>query len=489
MIDVSYILNIISNFYYISYDEFIETNRDNIEKYAEEHRDEILLEMIHGDFSYLFDQYKNEFIETYRSEHFEDYRLQYYLSYYKDHYKTEYDGYFQQYKQDNPGATDEEAANHADEMALSTGYKENANIWAIDQADGRIASECANPAAEYAEEKAMADENVIQALPTYTQNMFYQANHPQYNDKYNGDLIWRYESILRSGRYDSDDGTYYAKESDYAEAIAFFRDFINDYSDYYDFSLPQVSLIDENTSIAYGTDFTVAGVYCGMEGRSSILFSQSDCDALHARYGQDQGSSYTASETKYERTADARYNLIAMRFPDRGTLSSIVYGSKAEDTDDDSFYTLYSGITMSLNQVNSMIGTFEQIFLWVGLVMALFSMLLLFNFISVSISYKKKEIGILRAVGARSADVFKIFYSESAIIAAICFVLAMVASFITCGILNNTLAGQLGVSIFVFGPLSWLVMLGIAVVTSIIATFLPVYGIAKRRPVESIRAL
>ena len=121
--------------------------------------------------------------------------------------------------------------------------------------------------------------------------------------------------------------------------------------------------------------------------------------------------------------------------------------------------------------------------------MAVFSMLLLFNFISVSISYKKKEIGILRAVGARSADVFKIFYSESAIIALICFVLAMVASFITCGVLNSMLASELGASIFVFGPVSWLLMLGIAVVTSVIATFLPVYGIAKRKPVESIRAL
>lgn len=136
-----------------------------------------------------------------------------------------------------------------------------------------------------------------------------------------------------------------------------------------------------------------------------------------------------------------------------------------------------------------MLTAFEQIFLWVGVVMAVFSMLLLFNFISVSITYKKKEIGILRAVGARSADVFKIFYSESAIIAVICFALAMAACFILCPILNREVAGVLGASIFVFGPLSWLVMLGIAVITSMIATFLPVYGIAKRKPVESIRSL
>ena len=94
-----------------------------------------------------------------------------------------------------------------------------------------------------------------------------------------------------------------------------------------------------------------------------------------------------------------------------------------------------------------------------------------------------------RRRGARSADVFKIFYSESIIITAICFVLAMAASFVVCGVLNSELAGALGATIFVFGPLSWIVMLGIAVVTSFIATFLPVCSIAKRKPVESIRSL
>ena len=93
-------------------------------------------------------------------------------------------------------------------------------------------------------------------------------------------------------------------------------------------------------------------------------------------------------------------------------------------------------------------------------------------------------------MGARSADVFKIFYSESAIITAICYVLAIIGSFIVCAVLNNQFSAALGgVSIFVFGPLSWIVMLAIAIATSFIATFLPVYGIAKRKPVESIRAL
>lgn len=177
-------------------------------------------------------------------------------------------------------------------------------------------------------------------------------------------------------------------------------------------------------------------------------------------------------------------------FPDsESVLRTLLAGENQIDAETDTFYTINSLISANLNMVNGMIDQMSDIFLYIGITLAAFAMLLLFNFISVSIANKKKEIGILRAVGARSTDVFKIFYSESVIITAICFVLAMVASFVVCAVLNNTIQGMIGASIFVFGPLSWLVMLGIAVVTSVIATFLPVYSAAKRKPVESIRAL
>lgn len=241
-------------------------------------------------------------------------------------------------------------------------------------------------------------------------------------------------------------------------------------------------------------DFTIVGFFygtmCSQNGSAAYL-SENDYQRIRAEAASDMESSYYSEEvTKYQKEADARYNYIAIEFPDsESTLRTLLQGENVINADNDLTFVVYSVISAQLSMVNGLIETLWQIFLYVGIVMAVFAMLLLFNFISVSISYKKKEIGILRAVGARSADVFKIFYSESIIITAICFVLAIIACFVTCGLLNNTVTGAIGASIFVFGPLSWLVMLGIAVVTSFIATFLPVYSIAKRKPVESIRAL
>ena len=233
--------------------------------------------------------------------------------------------------------------------------------------------------------------------------------------------------------------------------------------------------------------FTVAGFYFDCN-KSDPMFSQSVVDSLVASFGYADSQSWK-QETKYVVPANAKYTAVVFLFPsDTGLLRSAVDNSNVV-ADDDSFYALASPLSDSVETVSTMIEQFETVFLWIGIVMAVFSMLLLFNFISVSISGKKKEIGILRAVGARSTDVFKIFFSESAIIAGICFVLSMIASFVVCFLLNKTFINMVGAAILVFGPLSWLILLGIAAVTSFIATFLPVYTIARKKPVESIRAL
>ena len=141
--------------------------------------------------------------------------------------------------------------------------------------------------------------------------------------------------------------------------------------------------------------------------------------------------------------------------------------------------------------VNELIEELSLIFLIIGIVLAVFAALLLFNFISMSISNKRKEIGILRAVGARGTDVFKIFLSESGIIVGICTAIALIGTIILTLVINNLLKVRVGldVTLFVFGPLSILLMVAIAVVVALVSTFLPVYFAARKKPVESIRAL
>lgn len=300
-------------------------------------------------------------------------------------------------------------------------------------------------------------------------------------------------SILKNGQYYQDNVNYGATTKDFNDALSFLANYISEETvadwcyELYDMSGFEVGtgaldvvgfFYNEPGVSVYGVMLLNNNVYNSLVN----IFGVSN-------YGNDpNGEYYYAEESKYVSGKNDYYNYFIIPFPEDSVLTALVNDENVYAADDSTF-VLSSPLSEQMNNVNTLIASLKTVFLWVGVAMALFSMLLLFNFISVSIANKKKEIGILRAVGARSADVFKIFYSESAIITTICFALAMIVCFVICPILNVKIAATLGASIFVFGPMSWLVMLAIAVFTSIAATFLPVYSIARKKPIESIRAL
>ena len=152
-------------------------------------------------------------------------------------------------------------------------------------------------------------------------------------------------------------------------------------------------------------------------------------------------------------------------------------------------YELNNEVSNMLELMNNMVETLSQVFLYVGIGFAVFTALMLFNFISVSISYKKREIGILRAVGARGADVFGIFFNESMIITLINWVLASVATVLGASAINNSLRGGTGFTLTLLnvGIRQFALILGVGVLVAFISTFLPVLRISRKRPIDAIR--
>ena len=206
---------------------------------------------------------------------------------------------------------------------------------------------------------------------------------------------------------------------------------------------------------------------------------------------QKANLSYSESITKYKNEDGAIFTKLYIPYDHSDSQTRYLWDiySNEEFAEDDSRFGLCGSHIDSLQMIDSFVTELSTIFFYVGLVLALFAILLFSNFISVSISQKKREIGILRAVGARSLDVFKIFFSESLVIAAICSVLSIAGSSILCGVLNTELGSALGASIFVFGVASVLIIFAIALLTAFLATFLPVWNAAKKKPVDSIRAI
>ena len=133
--------------------------------------------------------------------------------------------------------------------------------------------------------------------------------------------------------------------------------------------------------------------------------------------------------------------------------------------------------------VNSTVSLLKKISLGLWLGFTAFAILLMFAFISASISAKKKDIGILRAIGARSADVFMIFWAEALMVALTCLILSIAVTAIICPVLNKELPDTdlINISVMDFGWLNALMMAGVSVVTATIATIIPVLIYSKNR--------
>ncbi len=255
-----------------------------------------------------------------------------------------------------------------------------------------------------------------------------------------------------------------------------------------------IKFFDDYNEMAFGEvrEFTIVGVWKvpGSYDTNRILFADETAEKLweEQKVNIEYYSEYT---TTYKEAAGAIYGTLFLPYDHSEECTQQLWEiySNNEYGSDGSKNTLTSMLISNLEMVDMMVEELSKVFLYVGIVLAVFAALLLSNFISVSISYKKKEIGILRAVGARSLDVFKIFFSESFVITLICVVLSVIGSIVCCNIVNGILVPMIGASLFVFGIVSFLILIAVALITVVVATFLPVWNAAKKKPVESIRAL
>lgn len=177
-------------------------------------------------------------------------------------------------------------------------------------------------------------------------------------------------------------------------------------------------------------------------------------------------------------------------FRTNGALNALTAQTFAVAADDST--ALIDNVEMhDAQRTSETVAWMRWFFLGAGLGLTLFAVLLMFNFISASIAAKKKEIGILRAVGARATDVYKVFFSEALIVAAACFVLAVIACAVLAPAISNLLIEStlLTIRLLRFGPLSVLFMAAVALFTAAVSTLVPVAIYSRKPPVESIRAL
>lgn len=165
----------------------------------------------------------------------------------------------------------------------------------------------------------------------------------------------------------------------------------------------------------------------------------------------------------------------------------ITWGSSNVGTD----YPIINEVTVTIDYADRTLDKLSQMALYVATGLAIFASILLFNFLSASIAAKKKEIGILRALGARGKDIFIIFLNEGLIITLISFLIASITTFGLTLYFNNILRTdyQLLISLLSFGVRQLFLTLIISIAVALIGTFIPIYKFARKKPIDVIKSI
>ena len=152
-------------------------------------------------------------------------------------------------------------------------------------------------------------------------------------------------------------------------------------------------------------------------------------------------------------------------------------------------YALSNYVVTLEDMVGSLIKTVAKVLLYVGIGIFVFAIILFTTYIGASVSYKKREIGILRALGASSGNVFGIFFSEALVIALIIFALATIGSGVTVALVNVSLRASYGLPITLlhYGIREIAIILAGCILTALAASFVPVLRIARKKPVDAIK--
>jgi hypothetical protein len=118
----------------------------------------------------------------------------------------------------------------------------------------------------------------------------------------------------------------------------------------------------------------------------------------------------------------------------------------------------------------------------ISVIFAVFSTLLLMSFLLFGFDARKKEIGVLRAMGARKADISLICLTEALLIAATDLLLSLLSVGIICAVLN----AKIYVTLFFMGAIPIFTMIGLCV-TAAVSASLPSLKITHKKPVDIIR--
>ncbi len=131
----------------------------------------------------------------------------------------------------------------------------------------------------------------------------------------------------------------------------------------------------------------------------------------------------------------------------------------------------------------------KKIFYYISLGIGIFASFMFGNYLINSIMARKREIGILRAIGATSRDIFHICLFEGMILFAVIFPISSLISGIAGIVINSMVKSDLGIMIpiSVFGIRQVALIFAVSLAVTLIVSLIGSYVVSKRKPIDVLR--
>ena len=131
----------------------------------------------------------------------------------------------------------------------------------------------------------------------------------------------------------------------------------------------------------------------------------------------------------------------------------------------------------------------STLFLIASSVFAVFSIAMMANYISTSITNRREQIGILRALGTSGAGVLVMFLVQSLLIAIINIAISTAITAVSCIYLNKFFENVINVSIplATFSMRQVGIIAALSVAVAFISSLVPILRLSKQKPIETIR--
>lgn len=229
----------------------------------------------------------------------------------------------------------------------------------------------------------------------------------------------------------------------------------------WNFSVPVAGVIEDETLPLSKTEFHL----------SEDLFNKICDDALD--FGQYEFAVCSGFVTPYKGSDEYKMRLI------RFTQDILKDGKAAYAPDGDAFSIV--------GDIDHTAITVRNIFLYVTAGAVVLSVLLLMYYTSGVVQEKRREIGIMHALGARRSDILKIFAVDNGLFAVVAIVLASILAAVGTVILNGILVGDYVAAVIItFGIRQIALVSVLALVATALGVAAPVIRLLRAKPVDVI---